>query len=104
MDVNTKFISLNNELAVLTRDIQQKNRDLTKARDTLAKALEERDKSSWYIRKLHEVLPFCMGCKKVKSADGSSWESLEEFLTANTKFLSHSYCPECLEKWKQNRL
>jgi len=102
-DVNTKFVDLNNELALLTRDIQQKNRDLSKARDTLAKALEERDKSFWYIRKLHEVLPFCMGCKKVKPADESSWESLEAFLMANTKFLSHGYCPECLEKWKRDK-
>ena len=103
-DINTKFVDLNNELALLTRDIQQKNRDLKKARDTLAKALEERDKSFWYIRKLQEVLPFCMGCKKVKSADESSWESLEKFLIANTEFLSHGYCPECLEKWKRDNL
>lgn len=101
--VNAKFVDLNNELTLLTRDIQRKNRELLKARDTLAKAIEERDKSSWYIRKLHEVLPFCMGCKKVKPADESSWESLEAFLTANTKFLSHGYCPECLEKWKRDK-
>jgi hypothetical protein len=45
-----------------------------------------------------------MGCKKVKSADESSWESLETFLTTNTEFLSHGYCPECLGKWKRDRL
>jgi PAS domain S-box-containing protein len=70
------------------------------AEEALRQSEEARDKSYWYIRKLHEVLPFCMGCKKVRS-DGASWESLETFLTTNTDFLSHGYCPECLEKWKR---
>jgi PAS domain S-box-containing protein len=78
------------------RDVTERKR----AEKTLRETEEARDKSYWYIRKLHEVLPFCMGCKKVKSTQ-ASWESLENFLTHNADFLSHCYCPECLEKWRK---
>lgn len=98
-----QLIDLNNELTRLTREIQQKNRELTETRDGLARAIEERDKSHWFIRRMQEVLPICMGCKKVKPCE-SSWQDVEEFLKNNTDFLSHSYCPDCLEKWKRENL
>lgn len=102
-ELGRQLIELNNELTRLNRDIQQKSRQIAAARDQLATAIEERDKSYWFIRKLQEVLPFCMGCKKVKSSS-STWQNVDEFLTHNTDFLSHSYCPECLERWKSENL
>ena len=98
-----QLIDLNNEFTRLTREIQQKNRELTETRDGLARAIEERDKSHWFIRRMQEVLPICMGCKKVKPSE-SSWQDVEEFLKNNTDFLSHSYCPDCLEIWKKENL
>jgi heme oxygenase (mycobilin-producing) len=101
-DLSRELIGLNNEFARLTRENQQKNRELTMAKDELTRAIEERDKSYWYIRKIQEVLPICMKCHKVK-ASSSSWESLKDFIQKNTDFLSHGYCPECLKKIKAKK-
>jgi len=97
--LSQELIGVNNEFARLTRENQQKNRELTKARDELTQTIEERDRLYWFVRKVREVLPICMNCHKVKSAS-SSWESLKDFLETNADFLSHGYCPECLEKLK----
>ena len=98
-NLHRELIGLNNELAVLTRENQQKNRELMRVKDELTRAIEERDKSFWYIRKIHEVLPICMMCHKVKSSP-KSWESLNDFFQKNTDFLTHGYCPGCLRKLK----
>jgi len=98
--VSRAIVDLNNELIRLTRENQQKNLDLTKAKDALTLALAERDKSYWYIKKIQEVLPICVNCQKVKSSD-TSWENLKDFVLNNTDFLSHSYCPECMAKYKK---
>jgi hypothetical protein len=66
----------------------------------LTRAIEEKDRSHWYIRKLHDVLPFCISCKKVKTTD-ASWETVEQFLHKHSEFLSHGYCPECLARWRE---
>ena len=102
-NLSRQLIDLNNELTRLTREIQQKNYQLTEARDRLAHAIEERDKSYWFIKKIRDVLPICLGCHKVKPS-GTTWEDLEEFLQNNTNFLSHGYCPECLAKYKAENL
>jgi heme-degrading monooxygenase HmoA len=95
--LSRELIGLNNEFVRLSRDNQQKNRELRKTRDDLAQALEERDRSYWFVRKTLKVLPICLRCHKVKSS-GTSWESLNDFLMKNSNFLSHGYCPDCLEK------
>ena len=98
-----QVIELNNELARITRTAQQQNRELSIAKQELTSALAERDQSYWYIRKLHEFLPICIGCNKVRPGD-SDWQDLVKFLHQNTKFLSHGYCPECLEKYKRGEI
>ena len=55
------------------------------------------DKSFWHLRKLQEVLPICMRCGKVKTAD-AAWEDVVTYLKNNSLFLSHGYCPECFKK------
>lgn len=64
---------------------------------TLRAALEDLQNSWWHLRKMGDVLPFCMGCNKVKSA-GAAWEELANYFRSNTAFLSHGYCPECAAK------
>ncbi len=64
---------------------------------TLKAAYEQLDKSFWHLKKIQEVLPICMECGKVKTAD-SSWEDVVSFLRKNSLFLSHGYCPACAEK------
>lgn len=98
-NLGRQLMDLNNELTMLARESQQKNYQLAGSRDDLAKAIEEREQSYWFIRKIREVLPFCMGCNKVKTTE-SDWQELEVFLMHHTNFLSHGFCPDCLEKWK----
>jgi response regulator RpfG family c-di-GMP phosphodiesterase len=64
---------------------------------TLKAAYEQLDKSFWHLKKIQEVLPICMECGKVKTAD-CSWEDVISFLKKNSLFLSHGYCPECADK------
>ena len=64
---------------------------------TLKASYDQLNKSFWHLRKIQEILPICMACGKVKTAD-SGWEDVVSFLKKNSMFLSHGYCPECADK------
>jgi len=51
-----------------------------------------------HIKKLHEVLPMCSFCHRIRD-DDDNWQSLEEFIEAklDTRF-SHGLCPVCYSK------
>jgi len=50
------------------------------------------------IRTLEGFLPICAWCKKIRDEDGS-WNSLEKYIRHRTKAdLTHSICPDCMEK------
>ena len=98
-----ELLRTNNQLAVLAREREAARHALERARDALAQLNEEQavtlealESSYWHIQRIHELLPICMDCGQVKSADGS-WQHLREFLMANAMnpFLSHGYCPDC---------
>lgn len=96
-----ELLQLNNQLAVLSRENAQKNKELEKAKAEITQALAELRDSHWLLRKLQEVLPICMECGKVKAGD--AWENVVDYLKHNALFLSHGYCPACaahlMEKW-----
>lgn len=98
--VAQNMLLLQNELACLNRETAQKNRELAKASAKAERALRELEDSFWHLRKIQEVLPICMWCKKVKTAD-SKWEDVAEYLRKNSLFLSHGLCPECSKKWRK---
>ena len=70
--------------------------ELREAKRRLEAALAELRDSHWHLRKLQEVLPICMDCGKVKA--GTEWGSVVQYLKANALFLSHGYCPNCLDR------
>lgn len=90
-----ELLQTNNQLAVLARESEMQ-------RQTLAS-------SYWHIQRIHEMLPLCLDCGDVKSADGS-WQPLRAFLMAYAKnpFLTHGYCPPCaaraIEKFEREGL
>ncbi len=86
-----EMLQLNNELAVLSREHARRGKELERA-------LEELKTSNWHLKKIQEVLPICMECGKVKTT--SQWEDVLSYLKENALFLSHGYCPDCLEKLK----
>jgi DNA-binding NtrC family response regulator len=61
------------------------------------------------IKIYEKFLPICMYCKKIRDDTDTSkgaerWLQLEEYLTTKSGIdLTHGCCPECYEKYKENR-
>lgn len=85
---------LNNRLAMEIRESTRKGKELERVNQKLQETLHKLNTMYWHLRKIQEVLPICLECGKVKTAEGT-WETLVEYLKANSRFLSHGYCPEC---------
>lgn len=98
-----ELLRSNNLLAVLAREreaarsaLESAQRELATVNAEQAATLEALETSYWHIRRIRELLPICMDCGEVKTAD-DSWQHIREFLAASalTPFLSHGYCPAC---------
>ncbi|MCP4149454.1 MAG: response regulator [bacterium] len=69
-------------------ELQHMNRQLTKQKEALEKALEE-------IKTLRGFLPICARCKKIKDVKGY-WRQVEDYISEHTKAeFTHGICPEC---------
>jgi heme oxygenase (mycobilin-producing) len=88
---------LNNRLAVEVRESARKQKELERVNRKLEETLRELDTAYWHLRKIQEVLPICLECGKVKTGEGS-WQTVVDYLRANSQFLSHGYCPECYHR------
>ena len=95
--LQSELMTLNNRLAVALRENGRQAKALRKANAGLENALKDLQESHWHLRKIQEVLPICMGCGKVKTGD-ATWEEVVEYFKRNCLFLSHAYCPACLDK------
>lgn len=95
-----EMMRLNNELATMARERARKQRELERVQDELEQTLEELQTSYWHLQKIQEVLPVCVGCAKVKT-DGAEWQTVVDYLAANEIFLSHGYCPACLDRYER---
>lgn len=66
---------------------------------TLHARVEELERAMSHIKRLQGILPMCMHCHKIRT-DREVWQKLDEYITENTDaMLSHSLCPECLERY-----
>lgn len=101
-----ELLQTNNQLAVLARERETQRKALDSALGELARlnlaqaeTLATLEESFWHIQKIHEMLPICLDCGVVKTADGS-WQPVRDFLVANARhpFLTHGYCPPCAER------
>ena len=84
-----KLTSMNAELAVLSRENARQARLLEEANRELREA-------HWHLEKFAEVLPICVSCGAVKTAD-DTWEDVATFLREHSDFLSHGYCDGCVQ-------
>jgi len=51
------------------------------------------------IETLHDLLPLCAWCKKVRN-DSGYWEQIEKYLAANSNTkVTHGICPDCRKKF-----
>lgn len=69
--------------------------ELAGQNEVLRAALVDLQESHWHLRRLQELLPMCMVCRKVRTGE-EYWESVERYLLENSDFLTHGLCPECL--------
>ena len=54
------------------------------------------------IRELEQLLPICCECKQVRTVDGH-WRQLEGFFHEHKHVeFTHTYCPECAERFLQS--
>ena len=89
LDVGTaeQLMEINNELARLSRENARRGKEL-------AKALDERERTFWHLRRIQEVLPICMSCGKVRTGE-AKWQTLADYLRESSILMSHGYCPPC---------
>lgn len=95
-----EMMHLNNELATMARERARNQRELERAQFQLEQTLEQLQTSYWHLQKIQEVLPVCVGCGKVKT-DEAEWQNVVDYLAANEIFLSHGYCPTCLDNYER---
>ena len=89
----------------LEKQVVERTRALTKAKETLAETNDELvkknsalEKSLFEIKTLRGILPICSFCKKIRDDDGY-WEQVDQYLRANAEVeVSHSICPNCLRE------
>jgi heme-degrading monooxygenase HmoA len=93
-DYTRALEELNNRLAVESRERARNAKELERVNRKLQDTLKELDTAYWHLRKIQEVLPICLECGKVKTGE-ESWQTVVEYLRANSEFLSHGYCPDC---------
>jgi CheY-like chemotaxis protein len=74
--------------------VKERNRLTSELQEALAK-----------VKTLSGLLPICCSCKKIRNDQGY-WDQIETYLTKHSDAsFSHSFCPECLEKYlKENGL
>jgi hypothetical protein len=91
-EAQSKLLRLNNQVANLARDNAKKSA-------ALEKALADLGHSTWHLKRLQELLPICVYCRKVRTGE-DYWQSVEAYLEENADFLTHGICPDCLSRMK----
>ena len=97
-EATEELTRMNNELAALARERARRERELERMERRTREALEDLRSSYWHLRKIQEVLSFCMGCGRVQAEKGS-WRTFVDFLRENDILVSHAYCPTCEEQY-----
>lgn len=86
--------ALNGELAVLVRENARQERALKRAHAELQTAHTKLRDAHWHVKKIADVLPMCVECRKVRTSE-ETWEDVASYLIRSTDFLSHGYCTHC---------
>ena len=88
------FLRLGDDLSGFANELAVESRERARRARRLTGELAAHEESYWHLTRDQEVLPICMGCGRVQTADGS-WETLAAFMQRATDFLSHGYCETC---------
>ncbi len=70
----------------------------------LGQRVSELQKALSEVKQLSGIVPICSYCKKIRD-DTNYWERVEDFFARHTEAkFSHSFCPECYEKFVKPQL
>jgi phosphoserine phosphatase RsbU/P len=71
---------------------------MVKLQHDLAERIRELQFAMAKIHELHELLPICSYCKKIRD-DGNYWQNVENYISSRTGVqFTHGICPECYPK------
>ncbi|MEI6231839.1 MAG: response regulator [Planctomycetota bacterium] len=69
----------------------------------LVRRVKELEEAAARERRLHELLPMCAWCRKIRS-DDNYWNDLESYVKKSGVKITHGICPDCSTKvltdWK----
>jgi sigma-B regulation protein RsbU (phosphoserine phosphatase) len=71
---------------------------------TLADRLRRLEEALSKVKQLQGLLPMCSYCKRIRD-DQNYWQQVESYMSVHSGVqFSHSYCPECFDKYVQPQL
>jgi len=70
----------------------------------LGERVSQLEKALSEVKQLSGIVPICSYCKKIRD-DTNYWERVEDYFSRHTEAkFSHSFCPECYEKFIKPQL
>ena len=70
----------------------------------LGERVSQLEKALSEVKRLSGIVPICSYCKKIRD-DTNYWERVEDYFSRHTEAkFSHSFCPECYEKFIKPQL
>lgn len=94
--LNEIVLQLNHNYADTQLALTHSNHRLQQAGAALEARTAELEATLANVKRLEGLLPICMFCKKIRTAD-NDWQRLEQYLAEHTDaVLSHGLCPHCL--------
>lgn len=71
---------------------------------TLADRVRRLEEALSNVKQLQGLLPICSYCKRIRD-DQNYWQQVESYISAHSGVqFSHSYCPDCYEKYVKPQL
>jgi sigma-B regulation protein RsbU (phosphoserine phosphatase) len=71
---------------------------------TLADRVRRLEDALSKVKQLQGLLPMCSYCKRIRD-DQNYWQQVESYISVHSDVqFSHSYCPDCFEKYVQPQL
>lgn len=96
-----EFTKVNNELLATQRTLNKKNAQLDHLNRELSAKNQQLEEALQQVRELSGLLPVCSHCKKVRD-DKGYWNELADYLSEHSDvMISHSICPQCSSKLRQ---
>ena len=97
-DPSNVLDGLHAAINVTGEELESQQQLREKAHHELEIRVKELEEAMAHIKTLQGLIPICMYCHKIRN-DQESWQRIEDYLSQNTDIqLSHSLCPDCLEK------